>query len=207
MGKRKGEAMIAAEMAAVSRRVVDDPMLTSAEHAHRARIGRAVTVEVDVRLASLIGGLARMKRTPAQEAAAARYRGLWERAQIGGARATDYSAVRVDTSGPSEAAVWETGEDARRGYGAAVRVLGPFSAAVVEKVICHEMGVRQAAVALGWGQGGQARGRLLLVLREALAKLAVHFHAAGVVRGSRRVRMEGERPTRWDGQTGEDEAA
>jgi hypothetical protein len=203
MGKlrdgRKGDAMIAAEVAVVSRRMVDDPMLTSAEHAHRAQVGRAVKVEVDIRLASLIGGLARMRRTPAQEQAAARYRGLWERAQIGGARATDYSAVRVDSSGPSEAAVWEMGEDARRGYGAAVRALGMVGSAVVEKVVCHEMSVRQAAEALGWGQGGAGRSRVLRLLREALAVLALHFQEAGVVRGSARLRMEGERPSRWDG--------
>lgn len=209
MGKlrdvRKGEAMIAAETAAVSRRMVDDPMLTSAEHAHRAEVGRAVKVEVDIRLASLIGGLARMDRTPAEEQAAARYRGLWERAQIGGARALDYGAVRVDTSGPGSGTVFESGEDARREYSSSVRGLGMLASNVVERVVCHEMNILAVARSLGWGGGGAARLRVERQLRDALARLAVWYgfvQAAGA-NGDGRIRMEGERPTRFDVDGGE----
>src|SRR5690554_6536442 len=51
----------------------------------------------------LIGGLARVKtKSEAHVLAAIRYGNLFDRAQIGGARATDYTQVKVDTSGPKQ---------------------------------------------------------------------------------------------------------
>ena len=99
-------------------RLVPDPYLTDAEYFARrqkrsgANVGKVV---VEINLAELIGGLARIAHNDAQEEAAARFRGLFERAQIGGARAIDYSAVKVDTSGPSHL-VFEIGERARAAY-------------------------------------------------------------------------------------------
>jgi len=63
-------------------------------------VGSSDLIEVDRNMAILIGGLFRVKaRTEIQTLAAARYRDVYERAQLGGARAIDYSSARVDTSG------------------------------------------------------------------------------------------------------------
>ena len=82
-------------------------------------------VDVDIRLSTRIGGLSRIKeRDEFQTMAAARYRSLWDQAQIGGAQAIDYERVRVDTSGSSVDVVTSMGEDARRHYAEAVQKLG-----------------------------------------------------------------------------------
>jgi hypothetical protein len=94
-----------------------DPLLTDAEYFHQRRVkpGKDVgKAPVLVNKLELIGGLARLGGVKEwQEAAAAKYRLLHERSQIGGAKAIDYAAVKVDTSGPSEDAVFIVGANAR----------------------------------------------------------------------------------------------
>lgn len=153
--------------------MLPDPSMTDAEYFHQRRtkpgpfVGKA---PVAVNLIELVGGFARFEdRTEAQMAAAARYRLLWERSQIGGARAVDISAIRVDKSGPPEDIAFMIGEDARREYRAAVQCLGMIRSALVESVVVHDRPLRQIA------SGSRARARVGQELREALDDLAHHF--------------------------------
>lgn len=163
-------------MSIIETRLRPDPYLTDAEfYARRQRqLGPAAGyVPVRVNLSEAIGGLARIRHSQSQEEAAAKFRGLWERAQIGGARAIDYAAVKVDTSGPSTTIVTDHGLAARRGYTAAVRHLGIASSSLVERVVIYDMPISRIA-----GIGARARARTTDALLVALDDLAVHFGLA-----------------------------
>lgn len=148
---------------------------------------------------TLIGGLARIGRTEAQTLAAARYRGLFERSQIGGAKATDYSAVRVDTSAGSVDLVFEIGEDARREYRRAVQRLGLWRSSIVEQVVCHDMSLRKVARAVEDGDGGAAQERVKAVVLDGVDSL-VDLFGFGEARGKGRAgyRFIGELPREID---------
>lgn len=154
--------------------MVQDPSMTDAEYYHQRQMkpGPHVgKVAARVSMSSLIGGLARLHGvTDAQKMAAARYRSLYEGAQIGGARAVDYAAVKVDTSGPPPQLAIEHGEDARRKYSAAVRHLGMIRSSLVESVIVHDIPMVKIA-----GLSSRARARKTQELFDILDDLAVHF--------------------------------
>lgn len=76
--------------------------------------------------------------TEPQEAAAAKYRLLHDRAQIGGARAIDHTAVRVDTSGQADVCIAEIGDDTGRQYKDAVRYLGMNRSSLVERIVVYD---------------------------------------------------------------------
>lgn len=157
-------------------------------------------IQVDVKMATLIGGFARVKgRTEAQTLAAARFRGLYERSQLGGPKALDYGAVKVDVSGPSESAVFEIGDQARREYIGAVQRLGMIKSSIVEKVVCHDMSVRDLAKAYGAGEGGAARDRMTKQIREAIDDLTEHFGYAGRAPERTKTKAWGETPTLYTG--------
>jgi hypothetical protein len=146
-----------------------------------------------INLVTTIGGLARIKGlSDVQKAAAGRYRSLFERAQIGGAQAVDYAAVKVDVSGSGRDIV-EDGAQARREYLIARRRLGPFNASLLERVICMEVSVREMARSLGEGSGDQGRQRTRRRLLVAVDELVSHF-----AQGSRRrVFRGGAAATDW----------
>ena len=190
--------------AVVNKRRVRDPMMTDAEYAHRRSLkpedAEVGTIEVDVNMVTRIGGLARVAGIEeAQILAAARYRDLFDRKTLGGARATDYSALRVDTSGSSSTAVLEQGDDARRGYAEAVQALGLRRSSLVEKVVCHDMSIRQVARELGEGEGGAAQERVRRQLVEAIDVLVGHFRLEGQGPGRSSVRVDGDRPLTFHG--------
>lgn len=194
----------------IVRRLVDNPLVTTAElEAQRERAeemqasdrradGRRIPagkIEVSVNMALLIGGLSRVKGLDeAERLAAARYRALFEGAMIGGARALDYGAVRVDTSGPSAGAAFETGEDARRAYSMAAQRLGMVASRLVEQVVCHNMSLRAVARSAGEGEGAAARERVTERLLSAVDLLADHFGYTGSAPQRTPMRRDGERP-------------
>lgn len=159
----------------LERRWIQDPAISDAEYFHlrSTQSGPYVGKEfVPVNMLGLIGGLARIKdRSEVQVAAAAKYRLLHERAQLGGARSIDYAAVRVDTSGGGD--VVEFGEAARRDYADAVRYLGMLRSSLVERIVVHDMSLRDVA-----GQGGRGKAKAKQGLLSALDELAVHFKLA-----------------------------
>lgn len=177
----------------IEKRMVDNPLRTTATYLDELDKKPATQqpgrIEVDVKMSTLIGGFSRVKsRTEAETLAAARFRGLYERAQLGGARAMDYEAVKVDTSGPSEEAVFEVGDQARREYMAAVQRLGMEASSLAEQVIVHDMSVRDLCKARGEGDGGAARERMTIRLREATTVLSEHFGYAGTAPSRSKIR-------------------
>lgn len=196
MGRpRKSRKQKIAAETGIEKRMVENPLRTTAtyfaeldEKPIDQQPGR---IEVNVKMATLIGGFARVKgRSEAETLAAARFRGLYERAQLGGARAMDYEAVKVDTSGPQEEAVFEIGDQARREYMGAVQRLGMDASAIVEQVIVHDMSVRDLCKARGEGEGGAARDRMTQKLREATNALSEHFGYAGTAPSRSKIRGE-----------------
>lgn len=195
-------------LAGMVARLVDDPMVTPAQlAADRARedqraalTGRRPAVpagklRVEVRMATLIGGLARLDGlSEVQVAAAARYRSLWDGVQIGAARALDYGRVRVDGGGAGGGQV--VALDAFEGYRRAVQALGMVESRLFELVVCHDMSVRAVVRAYEGGDGRGERRRVERRLRDALDLLAGHFGLEGAGRGSGIV-GEGERAA-WD---------
>lgn len=124
----------------------------------------------------LVGGLARVKsKTEAQFLAATRYCHLYERSQLGGARAIDYEQVRVDTSGPRSDPTNAAQVDARRELDGARKALGPRAASIVDQVVVYDCSVRALAIKLGMGDGGQVRGQAERELLQAIDLLVAHF--------------------------------
>jgi hypothetical protein len=153
-----------------------DPYLTDAEFyvRRRAKSGPyAGMAAVQVNLSETIGGLARLDHSEAQEAAAQRFRSIWDAAQLGGSRAVDYAAVKVDTSGPQNDRVMEAGIHARARYSEAVRFLGMIRSSLVERVVIHDEPIAKIA-----GNGSRARARTTAELLSALDDLAKHFSLA-----------------------------
>lgn len=142
----------------------------------------------------LVGGLARVKgKTEAQFLAAARYCHLFETSQIGPLKATDYSEMRVDTSGIRQDHVSASQDAARADLEAARKVLGARAASIVDQIVVHGQSVRSLADQLGMGQGGQARRRLERELLDALDVLAGHFKMLPADRSKPRSAMDGHR--------------
>lgn len=124
----------------------------------------------------LVGGLARVKnRTEAQFLAATRYCHLYQRAQIGGARATDYTQVRVDTSGPRQDQISAGQDDDRTELDLARKAMGERATSIVDQVVVYGASIRGMAVKLGHGEGGQGRRRAERELLDALDVLVGFF--------------------------------
>lgn len=183
------------------REMVDNPLRADELVAQEIAEGvkQAGRIEVDIRLATRIGGLARLGAhlDEPRLAAAGRFRSAWDGAQVGGAPAIDYSSVRVDVSGSlgsSEAALARV-EDAMEVYRQAVRAIGQIKANLVQKVICEEMSLRDLGLRLGRPVGGKATMVLRDEVLEAVDALVEHFRT-GPAAGRRRVRgaMDGPRP-------------
>lgn len=139
-------------------------------------------VRADVNMSGLIGGLSRIKgRTEPQVQGAAAFRSVAERAQLGATRAIDYGAPRVDTSGPTAAAVVDTGEDARRDYARARAALGIGSKrlALAEAIIVQGASVSEVADRLGFGRGGTGREKATHLVLDAADELARVFKFSG----------------------------
>lgn len=166
----------------IGHRMVLDPAISDAEYYHlRQRLNgpNVGKVVAQVNLIELIGGLARIDgRTDLHEEVAARFRRTWESAQLGGARAIDYTQARVDTSGAGAMNLLEFGEWARADYSDAARFLGMVRSSLVERIVVHDQSLRAVA-----GKGGRAVGRIRLELFAALDDLAVHFQLAARPRG------------------------
>lgn len=133
------------------------------------------TLPVDINLLLLVGGLARVGwKTNAHVLAAAKYCDLCERSQIGGARAMDYTQVRVDTSGPQQDQISASQDECRRAFNLANKALGD-RAKMVEQVVVYGLSMRGLAKAMGLGDSGRARRRAEGQLRQALDVLVDHF--------------------------------
>lgn len=157
----------------IEHRLIQDPAISDAEYYHQrqTKSGPLVgKVTAAFNMIEYVGGLARLRgASEMQIMAAAKYRMAYDRAQIGGARAVDYAAVKVDTSGPSLDPLAARAADAIDQYVRAVRCLGMTRSNLVERVICHDQSLTHR------GMGATAKIKAKRELFEALDELAVHF--------------------------------
>lgn len=164
----------------IDSRLADDPSVTKGlleavangevETKHQARKNTPHNMVI------LIGGLARVKaRTEAQTLAAIRYGNLFDRAQIGGARAVDYTQIKVDTSGPKQDQITAAQDDARRELADARKALGARATAIVDMVVVGGASVRKLAAKLGFGESGKGRRKAEADLMAAVEALVVFF--------------------------------
>ena len=164
------------ESTVISERV-DNPYLTNGlrENIPEGE-SEAMLITASKNLEITIGGLARIvDRSVEQTLAAAKLRMLYEASQIGGAKAQDYSAVKVDTSGMSQEAIAEMGARARQQYADAVQAIGMVKSSIVERVIIHDVSLRELASSLGFGDSGGARKKAKHQLFDSLNSLVDHF--------------------------------
>lgn len=176
------------------REMVDNPL--RADELVAAAIADGVPqpgrIEVDVRLSHRIGGLSRLGAhlSEARMAAAGKFRSAWDGAQLGGARAIDYSQTRVDTSpsvGSSEAALALV-EDALVAWQGATRALGPIKSILLQRVICDELSLRELGERMSQPVGGKATVKLRDAVLEAVDVLVAHFRTGPAPTG----RMRGD---------------
>jgi hypothetical protein len=182
MGKRRKKTK--PEIDGIERRMVPNPMITDAlylaELEQKTIQAQPGMIEASVNMATMIGGFARVRnRTEAQTLAVAKFRGLCERSQLGGARAIDYSAVKVDVSGSRENAEIESTDRARREYMGAVQRLGMVRSSMIERMAVYGASVRDLARGAEMGEGGAARDFITREVRDAADTLADHFGYAG----------------------------
>lgn len=163
-------------------KIVDAPLMTDAEFLHQKEknpdmenVGKS---KARFSMDEYIGGFSRYPNREAHhEMAAARFLSLYERGQIGGARATDYSAPYVDKSGPSQDGALVAGDEARREYRAMKLAIGDGAENLLERVIVGRVSARTIATQRA-GEAG-ATGRLVSMVaqevKDALEAAALHF--------------------------------
>lgn len=123
----------------------------------------------------LIGGLARVSSVnELQTLAAMRYLNLYERSQIGGARATDYEQVKVDTSGPKQDQISAAQDDARTAFGLAQDALTNRERGIIDMVVIGGASLRKLTDKLGY-KGGEGRRKATRDLLKAVDALVRHF--------------------------------
>ena len=122
MGKR---VHTAADRQDIEEVLVDNPLMTDAEFLEQRRRAEAkgkspkevrnIGKEKVLRnMTAYIGGFGKFKGTEAQIKAAAMFKSLHDRSQLGGGKACDLSIEPVDGGGINPEAIFEVGADARR---------------------------------------------------------------------------------------------
>lgn len=163
-------------------KVVDAPLMTDAEFLHQKEanpdfenVGKSTA---RFSMDEFIGGFSRYpNREDHHEQAAARYLSLYERAQIGGAKATDYSMPIVDRSGPTEDIAMINGEDARREFKGVKTALGADRTRLIERVIVGRISARRIASERCGNADvtGRAVAQVAQEVKDALEVAAAHF--------------------------------
>lgn len=126
---------------------------------------------------TLMGGFCRFHGTEAQEKAAARFKAIYERSQLGGAKAVDPSKEPVDGGGINPESVIEIGADARAAYNRIYSFLERNDFRKVEFVVMGDHGPTAYARWLLRVQNpdGRAIGRVTADFRRIMDGLAVHM--------------------------------
>ncbi len=162
---------------------VDAPQTSWAQYLHELNAGIPHAGRERVRrdMRTMIGGFCRFHGSPSQNEAAARFKAICERAQLGGAKAVDPSREPVDGGGINPESVIESGADARRAYNAMHIKFGKQVMLHLEYVIVHDHGPTAYARWLHRGkvQSGQVTGRCAVEFRRIVDGLAEHLKLAG----------------------------
>jgi hypothetical protein len=143
-------------------------------------VRHAGKIEVLVNTRVLLGGFCRFHGTEAQQMACARFKSLYERAQLGGARAVDPSLEPVDGGWTNPEAVFESGASARKELIAVQDLLGPIDYARIEFVVIRERGPTPYAKWRGFGIDGRACAKAKVEVRGIVDRLAVHWRYQSV---------------------------
>lgn len=126
----------------IEERKVDNPTTSWAQFLHEldTKPAHAGKISATVNLTTLLGGFAKFGGTEAQQKAAARFKAIHERAQVGGSRAVDPSNEPVDGGWLNPEAVFESGHDARKEVARSRSILGRHDYKLAEFVILGESG-------------------------------------------------------------------
>lgn len=155
---------------------VDAPLKTYSQYLHELDTGvpQAGREHVQIDRRTLMGGFCRFHGNAAQEMAAARFKAVYERAQVGGGKAVDPSREPVDGGGINPESVIEIGADARKEYNRLYNRLGLEDMRRLEFVIIGENGPTAYARWLARGKpvSGQVVGRLQVEFRNLMDRLA-----------------------------------
>jgi len=169
---------------------VDSPLTTYAQFLHELDTGVPHAGREKVRrdMRTLIGGFCRFHGSQAQNEAAARFKAIYERSQVGGAKAVDPEKEPVDGGGINPESVIEIGADARRQY---IRLINAFDAKASGKRIIEHF---EFVIANDHGPTAYARwllrtpkpdgrevGRMSAEFRRMVDDLAVHLKLQGRV--------------------------
>lgn len=158
---------------------VEAPLKTWAQTLHELEAGipQAGRERVALDRRTLMGGFCRFHGTEAQEKAAARFKAIYERSQVGGAKAVDPSREPVDGGGINPESVIEIGADARAAYNEMVAIFGKSIMKRFEYVMVGEHGPTAYARWLHHGQqqSGQVVARCAADFRRLMEHLAVHL--------------------------------
>lgn len=121
---------------------MDSPNTSWAQYLHELESGLAHAGRERVRLdrRELMGGFCRFHGTEAQEKAAARFKVIHERSQVGGAKAVDPGKEPVDGGGINPESVIELGADARREYNRLFNAIGRQDMIRLEFVVIGDHG-------------------------------------------------------------------
>lgn len=141
--------------------------------------GKPLKVSKNARVHPLDHMAHRGRLTDAQKMVGDRFLAVWDRSQIGGARAIDYERVKVDVSfvyrGLDEGAMQATAE-----LGSICRAIGRRAYVLLVHVIGHREGIFDLARRLDGRVDQKQAEHLSKSIREALDDLADHF---GVAKG------------------------
>lgn len=121
---------------------VQAPLKTWAQFVHELDAGSPTAGRERVmrNRTEMMGGACRFNCTPSQEEAATRFRAIYERSQVGGAKAVDPSREAVDGGGINPESVIEIGADARSAYNRLFTALGKQVMQRLEFVVIGEHG-------------------------------------------------------------------
>jgi hypothetical protein len=166
---------------------VESPLLTWAQFLHELEQGKpnAGKQIATMNMRTVLGGFCRFHGTEAQQKACAKLKSLYERSQVGGAKAVDPSIEPVDGGGINPEANIEIGADARKEYNRVVALLEAADAKQrvkagthlerIEFVVIRERGPTPYAKWRGFGEGGRGVSRGMVEVREIADRLAEHW--------------------------------
>lgn len=176
---RKMKAAVIEDGPDISEAWVDAPLKTWSQTLYELDQGivNAGRERAMVDRRTLMGGFCRFHGTEAQEKAAAKFKAIFERSQVGGAKAVDPSKEPVDGGGINPESVIESGADARRAYNEMHRKFGRQFLMHIEFVVIGDHGPTAYARWLHRGkvQSGQVTGRCAADFRRMVEELAVHL--------------------------------
>ena len=183
MGRAKMKAAVIETGPDIREAWVDAPLTSWSQFLHEldAGVPHAGRERAMVNRRTLMGGFCRFHGTEAQEKAAAKFKAIYERSQVGGARAVDPSKEPVDGGGINPESVIESGADARRAYNEMHMKFGRQFLMHIEFVVIGDHGPTAYArwVTRSQKPDGREVGRVSVEFRRMMDLMATHMKLQG----------------------------